>query len=82
MEGLQRFAARFFEAKTQPRVAATKEKLMQVRVRESDKSENCWIIEYRHWWWPFWRFYDTWNDHATAEKFALRLKYPAITKIR
>lgn len=55
---------------------------MQVRVRQSDTSDSDWLIEYRHWWWPIWRRYDVWRDHATAEKFALRLKYPVITKIR
>lgn len=82
MEGIQRFTAGFFEAKSQHAVAHTKEKLMQVRVRQSDKSEQVWLVEYRHWWWPFWRTHDFWCEYKTAEMFALRLKRPVITNIK
>ena len=55
---------------------------MQVRVRQSDKSEQVWLIEYRHWWWPFWQIHGSWYEHKTAEMFALRLKHPVITNIK
>lgn len=55
---------------------------MKVRVRTSDTNDINWIIEVWHWWWPVWRFHDSWTDYDTAVKFARRMLHPDITEIK
>ena len=55
---------------------------MRVRVKQNLSLHGTrWNIEVKHWWWPFWKLVDYWDDEETALKKAEIVKRPKTVEV-
>lgn len=48
---------------------------MQIRIRKS-AGWNTFRVEYRHWYWPFWRLHESHGILSRAQDIARELRNP------